>query len=695
MGVRGGNFTNSWRGAALCAAAFAIAPAVGASLEAGPARVTHYEPFTMVAAAGSATGSTARKASDGGVRDLHFDAYGRRFDLTLERNSRLADAVATASPAAAGAAQSLYRGSLDNVPGSWVRMSAKGQTVRGMIWDGRDLYVVELADAVRDAAAAPIQAPAGSTVIFKLADTLIENGATFCGAADISGAGSQKGSDAYQSMLNELKGTPAIMRAAGASVRLELSALGDAAFHDRFASEQEARDEILLRLNNVDGIFSAQLGVEIQVPTLSIATDATDPFTATTVPGTLLNELGKLRKNTASLRARGLTHLFTGRNLDGNTVGIAYQDTLCRQEFGVGLTEASGRGAWIESLIAAHEIGHNFGAAHDGDPDDACAATPEGQFLMSPSVNQNASTFSDCSLAMMRPRMQAASCIVSLPPANLAIPADLGTVRQPLGMPFEWDLAVTNAGGSPALDSHVELLVPPVVTVDDAWVAGGTCTSGGGAITCQMGDIPGSTTRIVHLTLRSDVVGTNSISAHVGAQNDAQAADNDGSGTLVIDAAADLAAMLQSDSSVTTGSSVTANFSVTNLSAIAALTVNVEFTLSSGLAAASAQLAGGTCFVAAQTFRCTLPTLAAGATASGTVVINAVSAGAASVQASVQSSDVDPNAANDVAIKSITVTQPVSNPAQGGSAAGGGGGGSSGPLLLLGLLGLRFARRRS
>lgn len=538
MGVRGGNFTSSWRIVAWCAAAFGIAPAAGASLEAGPARVTHYEPFAVVS---SSTGAAARKASSGGVHDLHFDAYGRRFKLTLEKNSRLADAVAAASADAAGAAQSLYRGTLDNVPGSWVRMSAKGQTVRGMIWDGRDLYVIELADAVRDASAAPIQAPGGSTVIFKLADTIIENGATFCGTADTAGAGSQKGSDAYRAMLKELHDMPAIMRAAGASVRLELSALGDAAFHDRFASEQEARDEILLRLNNVDGIFSAQLGVEIQVPTLSIATDATDPFTATTVPETLLTELGKLRKNTASLRARGLTHLFTGRNLDGNTVGIAYQDTLCRQEYGVGLTEASGRGAWLESLIAAHEIGHNFGAVHDGeqdeDQDQACAATPQDQFLMSPSVNPNAVAFSDCSLAMMRPRMQAASCIVALPPANLAIPADLGTVHQPLGTPFEWELTVTNSGGSPALGSHVELLVPPVVTVDDAWVAGGTCTSGAGAITCQMGDISGSATRVVHLTLRSDVVGTNSIAAHVGAQNDAQAANNDGSGTLVVDAA--------------------------------------------------------------------------------------------------------------------------------------------------------------
>lgn len=675
-----------WRGALLCATGFAALPALGASLEAGPTRVLHYEPFTLSAAAPA---SLARKSSTGSVRELHFSAYGRRFDLNLEKNSRLAAAVASASPDAAGAAQSLYRGTVQNVPGSWVRMSAKGDTVRGMIWDGRDLYVVELAEAVRDSSAASVQAPPGSAVIFKLADTVVDKEAAFCGAQDA--AASMKGSDAYQSMLKELKGSPAIMQAAGASLRLELSVLGDSAFLDRFPTEQQARDEILLRLNNVDGIFSAQLGVEIQVPTLVIETAASDSFSATTVPATLLAELSAVRRDSPDLRARGLTHLFTGRNLDGTTVGIAYQRTLCSREYGVGLTEASGRGAWIESLIAAHEIGHNFGAVHDGEAE--CAATPQGEFLMSPTVNQNSSAFSDCSLASMIPRMQSAVCIVALPPSDLSIAADLGTVHQPLGTAFDWALTVVNVGGSTSVDARAELLVPPVVTIDDAWVAGGSCVSGAGSISCQLGDIPGSVSRVVHLTLRSDVVGSNSISARVTSQSDAQAANNEGSGTLAIEAVADLAASVQSAASVVTGSTLTATFSVANASAIEAGAVNVAFTLSAGLTAASAQLTGGTCLVDAQTFRCTLPSLAPSTTANGTIVINALAAGQGSIQVQVENDD-DPNSANDVATTAVTITAPDTNPAQ-GSGSGGGGGGSTGPFLLLGMLGLHFARRRS
>src|SRR5690606_3275143 len=105
------------------------------------------------------------------------------------------------------------------------------------------------------------------------------------------------------------------------------------------------------------------------------------------VPGDLLKEVSGYRSRTARQRAQGLTHLYTGRKLDGNTVGIAYTNTLCEASWAAGLSQ-SGANVTFDSLVAAHEIGHNFGAPHDGVSGSACAAE-QGGYLMSTSINGN------------------------------------------------------------------------------------------------------------------------------------------------------------------------------------------------------------------------------------------------------------------------------------------------------------------
>lgn len=657
--------------------------AAGAPVQTGSVRILSYEPFSLTA---EPARPGARKANAGTVRKLHLNAYGRRFALVLEKNTRLAAAPRTGD---AGPALMLYQGVLENVAGSWVRLSAKGQVVRGMIWDGIELYVIETAASVRDSMVPPLRVAEDSTVVFKLSDTQIEPGTAVC-ATDKSATAPGSGASAYKSLISELKSSAVIAQATGATRRLEISAVADSLLRGQYASDTETRDEILLRLNNVDGIYTSQLGVEIQVPTLNISDDpATDGVSATTEPQTLLQELGTLRKQSPELSSRGLTHLFTGRNLDSNTVGIAYRDTLCRQQFGAGLTEMNERGSWLESLIAAHEIGHNFGAVHDGEED--CASTLSGQFIMSPSVNQSVSRFSQCSLDMMQARAQAAACITALPPADLSIPADLGTLHQAVSTPFDYELFVSNVGGSTALGGRVELLVPPVVAIDDAYVTGGTCTSGAGAISCSLGDVPGSAIRVVHLRLHSDVLGTNSISAHLTSQNDASLANNDGQGTLAIDPEADLAIAMQAPAWIESGTSGNATFTVDNTAAIDAITVNVEFTLTPGLTAGSAQIAGGSCMILPQSVRCTLPSLAAGGSVGGSVGITGAGVGQSTLQAHVSSSYIDPATANDTVTRTITVTAPATSPT---SSSGGGGGGSNSALWLLALAALCGVRLR-
>jgi len=516
--------------------------------------------------AGSSSGAVSGVAGKprSSARQLNFDAYGRRFDVLLETNDRLSGALPSKSSASSLV---LYRGVLEGNSRSWVRLATKGGKVHGMIWDGTDLYVIEPAAAI-DLAGATGAAPADAdrtlgsaaddrradagAVIFRLADVLIEPDTATCAAppgktleADTSADGAdssdaapadadtardmRRGDAAYGALLQELKGFAAIMQAAGATRRLTLSILGDTQFLQRYASAQDAQDAIMIRLNHVDGIYSAQLGVELRVDALFVEDQLSRSFSNTTVPNSLLSELAKLRARSTALRSRGLTHLFTGRDLDGPTAGIAYMDALCDTQYGAALTQA--RGSWRDALVAAHEIGHNFGAPHDGEG--ACTGAPP-DYLMASAVS-GSETFSQCSLEQMRPRAQAAHCITALPPANAAVARDLGTTRHPVTLPFDWQLDIRNEGGLTAHDVHAELIVPPAMIIEDASVMGGSCTSGAGVVQCLLGDLPGGASHQIDLRLYSDSIGTHSVAANVSAANDAHSFDNRGDGSIQID----------------------------------------------------------------------------------------------------------------------------------------------------------------
>jgi hypothetical protein len=165
-----------------------------------------------------------------------------------------------------------------------------------------------------------------------------------------------------------------------------------------------ANAEILAVLNGVDAIYQSEIGVTLSVVFQRAWETPNDPYTSTD-PTILLPEFANhWNTNTISPVPYDAAHLWTGKNLDGNTVGIAYLRAVCRNSR-YGLSERIGSRS-LSVPLAAHEMGHNFGADHD-----SCSSSDS--WLMCPSLVSNSNTFSPTSKTAISGYLSGITCLTS------------------------------------------------------------------------------------------------------------------------------------------------------------------------------------------------------------------------------------------------------------------------------------------
>lgn len=123
-------------------------------------------------------------------------------------------------------------------------------------------------------------------------------------------------------------------------------------------------------LNTAEAIYEAQLGIRFRLVKQHVYTQ-TSPYTMTD-SATLLKVFTGNPENRSNLGVEGrdfheevdLKHLFTGKDLDGSVIGIAYIGTVCAAPaLAFGITQS-----YVDAAtpgIFAHEVGHNFGGFHD------------------------------------------------------------------------------------------------------------------------------------------------------------------------------------------------------------------------------------------------------------------------------------------------------------------------------------------
>jgi hypothetical protein len=196
--------------------------------------------------------------------------------------------------------------------------------------------------------------------------------------------------------------------------------VADHTFTDAIGSDPEGA--IVARWDIVDGIWSSEVGIKIVLAPITILSDTNDRFSATTVSGDLLKEVAGYRAGLSAHEGTGLTHLLTGRSMDGNIIGISYLGAVCNGSQAVSLSQST-TSLIMGALIAAHELGHSFNAVHDGVPG-SCSTTPQ-TYLMAPTINFS-NQFSACSLQAINVRALTASCLRQIAPVISPAPPPTG-----------------------------------------------------------------------------------------------------------------------------------------------------------------------------------------------------------------------------------------------------------------------------
>ena len=643
------------------------------------ARVTHSEPLRELLIRRRGAETDASEAIRGPV-SMGFDALGRHFDLDLETNTSL---LAPAALAALDNRTSVLRGSIAGEPGSWARVVLVDGQPSGILFDGQELLAIE-----------PAEEGGRESRIFRLADLMMNPGAMSCAVGD----GPQTGLQMYQDLVAELR--PPVARAAGAIEEIEIGVLADSLFAEGRANPAQS---LLTRINNVDGIYSSELGVQITVPTAPTVFDAgNDPFIdvpevdGRTEADELLDELADFRTGSAAQREFGLTHLFTGRVLTGSTVGIAFIGVLCNARFGVGLTEGSlgdGPGeVTVDSLIAAHEIGHNFGASHDGEVGGSCPLAPANDFIMATRVNFNPE-FSDCSKDVMLQNAAAAACIRALPARDMRISSFQQPETALLGTTLNLTFAADNRGSSPVSDVVVDFELPANVSLLSVTPSQGSCDSGAGTLRCTLGVVPGSSGATIVLSTNTLATGDATFVATVAAPADEFADNNVDTHVVTIEPAVNLVVTGPPAVTIDIDATTAANLTIRNTASLDATDVDVVVSVGPGLSAQTASWTAGNCTVSPQSVVCTARTLAAGTDSTLSLDVQGTSAGNRAYSVEVTANETDADVTDNSAQASVTVVDP-NRPGGGVNSTDDDGGGSFG-LFLLALLGGATLRRRT
>jgi len=293
-----------------------------------------------------------------------------------------------------GRSPQTFRGTLAGRPESTVSasLSDEGLFARIILPDGRGLWLEPAGSRLP-------HARAGEYVLYQDDDVALSGRS--CGAVFLS--------ENATSSAVETSADPAPSSSEGTTVKVaELACDADYEYFATYGSVSAVEARIHAVVDAINLQYEAEVGITHLVTTIIVRTSTSQPYLSTD-SGALLNELRDEWNTNHGAISRDVTHLFTGKELDGGTIGRAYIGVICNSSYGYGISQSDFNGNFASATdLTAHELGHNWNAGH-------CTCTSN---TMNPYIT-SANAFSSESISTITAFRDSRSCLedsTSTPP---------------------------------------------------------------------------------------------------------------------------------------------------------------------------------------------------------------------------------------------------------------------------------------
>ena len=223
--------------------------------------------------------------------------------------------------------------------------------------------------------------------------------------------------------------------------------------------------------NGMESIYAHDTMISYEITDVIVRTIADDPYTESGASELLQQFRSEWNSNHTGVQ-RDIAHLMTGREIDSNTIGIAYKGVICSRSYGYGLSQSLYTSNMNRRIaLTAHEIGHNWNASHSNDEDDAgimCSSLG--------GCGGNISSFAQASIESILGHRDSRSCLTdgtgaTNPVQPIVLDDNAGEVEG--SGPFAIDVLANDR------DGNCDVLSIP--DFNAASVSGGSITKGTGA----------------------------------------------------------------------------------------------------------------------------------------------------------------------------------------------------------------------